>query len=102
MHFVSNDVYKKRLKQLGENPKTIFNVGPLGIETTYNTEFLSKNHLQKNFKVRFQRKKFYWFVCMTWNNESKLTLKLVNETLSALTKHQNKTIIFTMPACGSA
>ena len=26
-----------------------------------------------------------------------LTLKLVNETLSALTKHQNKTIIFTMP-----
>ena len=39
LHFVSNDVYKKRLKQLGENPKTIFNVGPLGIETTYNTEF---------------------------------------------------------------
>ena len=34
LHFVSNDVYKKRLKQLGENPKAIFNVGPLGIETT--------------------------------------------------------------------
>ena len=95
LHFVSNDVYKKRLKQLGENPKTIFNVGPLGIETTYNTEFLSKNHLQKKLKIDFKKK--ILLVCLQPEITKELTLKLVNETLSALTKHQNKTIIFTMP-----
>ena len=31
-HFVSNSVFKKRVIQLGELPKNVFNVGGLGVE----------------------------------------------------------------------
>ena len=37
IHFVSTNRYLKRVKQLGENPKMIFNVGSLGIEALKNT-----------------------------------------------------------------
>lgn len=32
LHFTSTEEYKKRVIQLGENPKNVFNVGSLGVE----------------------------------------------------------------------
>lgn len=32
LHFASNNIYKTRIIQLGENPKTVYNVGSLGVE----------------------------------------------------------------------
>ena len=37
--------------QLGENPKTIYNVGSLGVENIYKTKLLNKSEIEKIFKI---------------------------------------------------
>ena len=52
-HFVSTEEYKKRVIQLGENPRNVFNVGGLGIDAINNTEIISKLEIEEN--LRFER-----------------------------------------------
>ena len=42
IHFVSTKIYKKRVLQLGENKKHIFNVGSLGAEAINKIKFINK------------------------------------------------------------
>lgn len=94
-HFVSHKNYKKRLIKMGENPKTIYNVGALGVENIFKTNFLSKAQLEKLLKINL--KKNILLVCLQPEITKELTINLVNETLSALKYHNDKSIIFTMP-----
>jgi len=95
LHFVSHEVYRKRLMQLGENPKTIYNVGALGVENIYKTNFLNKAELEKSLKISL--KKNILLVCVQPEITRNLTIKLINETLKALKDYNDKSIIFTMP-----
>tara|TARA_B110000211_G_scaffold228514_1_gene284856 strand:+ start:13733 stop:14878 length:1146 start_codon:yes stop_codon:yes gene_type:complete len=95
VHFVSHETYKKRLTQLGENPKTIFNVGALGVENIHKTKFISKKNLEKLLKIKLQKK--ILSICLQPEISKSLTIKLVDETLSSLKKHDDKSLIFTMP-----
>jgi len=95
IHFVSHSSYKKRLTQLGENPKKVFNVGALGVENIFKTKLLSKNELQKKLEIKFKNK--ILSICLQPEITLSLTLKLVNETLFALEKHSDKSLIFTLP-----
>ena len=95
LHFVSHQEYKKRLIKMGENPKSIYNVGALGVENIYRTKFLKKKELEKSLKINL--KKNILLVCMQPEITKELTIKLANETLSALKYFNDKSIIFTMP-----
>ena len=95
LHFVSQNAYKKRLIQMGENPKTVYNVGSLGVENIYKTKLLSKEELEKSLKINL--KKNILLVCLQPEITKTLTINLVNETLSALKFYNDKSIIFTMP-----
>ncbi len=95
LHFVSHNAYKKRLMQMGENPKTVYNVGSLGVENIYKTKLLSKEELEKSLKINL--KKNILLVCLQPEITKTLTINLVNETLSALKFYNDKSIIFTMP-----
>ena len=95
LHFVSHNAYKKRLIQMGENPKTVYNVGSLGVENIYKTKLLSKEELEKSLKINL--KKNILLVCLQPEITKTLTINLVNETLSALKFYNDKSIIFTMP-----
>ena len=95
LHFVSHEIYRKRLVQLGENPKTIYNVGALGVENIYKTKFLSKVELEKSLKI--QLKKNILLVCLQPEITRNLTITLINETLKALKHYNDNSIIFTMP-----
>ena len=48
IHFVTSQIYKKRLMRMGENPNTIFDVGGIGAELIAKEKNLIKNKL-KNF-----------------------------------------------------
>ena len=50
LHFTSCDEYRKRVIQLGEDPKRVFNVGSTGVENVVNTKIFSKKELSSNFK----------------------------------------------------
>ena len=95
LHFVSHNAYKKRLIQMGENPKTVYNVGSLGVENIHKTKLLSKEELEKSLKINL--KKNILLVCLQPEITKTLTINLVNETLSALKYFNDKSIIFTMP-----
>ena len=41
-HFVCNNVYKKRLINLGQEPRKIFNIGSLSIDKILNYKLLNK------------------------------------------------------------
>jgi len=94
-HFVSHRDYKIRLIKMGENPKTIYNFGALGVENIYKTKFLSKQELEESLKINL--KKNILLVCLQPEITKEITINLVNETLAALKNYKNKSIIFTMP-----
>lgn len=95
IHFVANEQYKKRIIQLGENPKYIFNVGGLGADNIHRMKFLSKNELQKNLNIKFKKKSL--IINFQPEHSEKLTKNLLTETLNALKTQKEKTLIFTMP-----
>lgn len=56
IHFVTNFKYKKRLIQLGESPKLIFNIGGVGSEIIKNESLLSKNQIEKILNIKINKK----------------------------------------------
>lgn len=56
IHFVTNNIYKKRVMQLGENPKNIYNYGSLAIENILKNPFIKKNLIEKKFNFKFSNK----------------------------------------------
>lgn len=56
LHLVAESRFKKRLTNMGENPKSIFNVGYLTRENIVNNNFFSRSNLEK--KLKFKLKKF--------------------------------------------
>ena len=96
LHFVANKIYKKRVIQLGENPKNVFNVGGLGVESIKNTKFLNKKHLEKKLKIQFKKKN----IIVNFHPETLkkgLAKMQINEVLKALRTLKETCIIFTMP-----
>ena len=49
LHLVSTEEYRKRVIQLGENPKNVFNIGALGAENSFEMSLPEKNELQNRF-----------------------------------------------------
>ena len=80
IHFVSSNEYRNRVIQLGENPKTVFNVGALSIEAIVNLELFSKNELQSILGLDLNKDSFV----VTYHPE----------TLSKIPPHKQITTIF--------
>ena len=56
LHFVSNQEHKMRVIQLGENPKSVFNFGAIGIDNIKKIKFKRKKELEENLKIKFNKK----------------------------------------------
>ncbi len=96
LHFVSHEVYKNRVIQLGEDPKKVFNVGALGIDNIKNLTLLDKETLQKSMKFVFgKRNLLVTFHPVTLENQS--SKRHIEELLFAVNKIEDTSIIFTMP-----
>ena len=55
LHFVSTKIYKNRIKQMGENPKNIFNVGAPGLENLKKARLLNKDECEKILGIKFKK-----------------------------------------------
>ena len=96
VHFVANEIYKKRVIQLGENPKNIYVVGGLGVDSIKKTNLVTKNELEKKFNFKFSKANFLVnFHPETLNKN--MAKQQIRELLSALTQLKNTSLIFTMP-----
>lgn len=94
LHFPIHETYKKRLIQLGENMKTIFNYGGLGAYSIKNTKFKSKSDLEFELKIKLDKEIFLitYHPTTLEKNESNYQ---VSNLISALDKYKNITKIFT-------
>jgi GDP/UDP-N,N'-diacetylbacillosamine 2-epimerase (hydrolysing) len=57
-HFVSHQVYKKRVIQLGESPKRVFYVGSTSPENIKKETLLTKKELEKDLNFKFRKENF--------------------------------------------
>ena len=96
LHFVAAEEYKKRVIQLGENPKNVFNVGGLGIDAINNTEKLSKFEIEEILDIKLLNKSLLiTFHPVTLEKSERGDQ--INDLLEALNKLKDTTLIFTMP-----
>ena len=96
VHFVSSENYKKRVLQLGESKKNVFNVGSLGVESIKKNKFLSRNKLQSFLRIKFL-KKIILVSLHPETLEKKLNKENLKNFFNALKTLDKHTIIFTMP-----
>lgn len=94
-HFVSHKIYKKRVVQLGENPRNVFNVGSLGAENISKLTFIRKQDLEKNLKLKFENKIF--LITINSYIEEKISMNMLLDNLFSVLKDLKQTsFIFTM------
>ena len=96
LHFPVTENYKKRLIQLGENPKTIFNFGSLNFEKIKNNNYLSREQLEKKLNIKFCKKN----LIITYHPgtiDNKKCLKNLSTVLNSLKKIKNTKMIITSP-----
>lgn len=94
LHFTAADIYTKKLIQLGEDPKNVFNVGGLGIENIKRLKLLSKLDFENLIKFKLNSKN----IIVTFHPvtlETKTSQKQFLELLSSLDELENTNIIFT-------
>ena len=94
-HFVSTQKSKKRVLQLGENPKNIFHVGSLGVENIRRIKLLSRCELKKDLKINFNKKN----ILFSYHPDRKTQKikKNMNNIFSALKLMKNTNIFMSMP-----
>jgi GDP/UDP-N,N'-diacetylbacillosamine 2-epimerase (hydrolysing) len=96
MHFVAAEDYKKRLIQLGENPKNIYLAGGLGVDSIKKHKLLNKHELEDKLNIKFLDKSLLiTFHPVTLDIES--SEFQFEELLKALSNLKDTTLIFTMP-----
>jgi len=96
LHFVATQEYRKRVIQLGESPKRVFQVGGLGIDSILNLQLLDHMALETalDFKLGL-RNLLVTFHPVTLEQET-ATVQMA-ELLKALETLKGTHLIFTMP-----
>jgi UDP-hydrolysing UDP-N-acetyl-D-glucosamine 2-epimerase len=96
LHFVATENYKRRVIQLGEDPKRVFNVGSLGIEKINNCKLINKTKLENILDIKFKKKN----LLVTFHPETLDHMNSSNslkEILNSLAMLNDTLIIFTYP-----
>ncbi|WP_291953029.1 UDP-N-acetylglucosamine 2-epimerase [Campylobacter sp.] len=94
LHFVSTKEYKKRVLQLGEDEKRVFNVGSLGGELINNINFLDKKTLEDDLNIKF-KENIYLITYHPQTINKKSIKKQINTLLNFLDTIENASLIFT-------
>ena len=96
IHFVANDVYRKRVIQLGEKPSKVFNVGGLGVDCINSLRLIKRDELESNIGFKLKNKNLLiTFHSVTLEDGS--TKKQFVELLAALRPLKETGLIFTLP-----
>jgi len=94
LHFVSTEEYRRRVIQLGEDPKRVFNVGAIGLDNIKKLKLFPKKELENNLNFRFNKHNFLvtFHPVTLENNTSK---KQFQNLLNAFKELKDTNIIFT-------
>lgn len=94
LHFTSTETYLKRVIQLGEQPERVFNVGAIGLDNFQSIKFRSKEELEKDLNIRFD--KYNYLVSFHSETLSDETVEQqLFEIIKAIDSQENSFFIFT-------
>ena len=94
LHFTATDEYKKRVIQLGEQPKRVFNVGGMGIENIIRLQLLCKEKFEESIGFKLNKKNILvTFHPVTLENST--SKNQFQELLNVIYMLEDTTIIFT-------
>ncbi len=94
LHFVSTEAYRKRVIQLGENPKNVHYVGAPGLENIMNMELLTKKELEKELDFKLTDKTVL-FTYHPLSLQEDIALIEIENILRAFDRIPDLKIIFT-------
>jgi len=95
LHFTSAEAYRKRVIQLGEDPKRVFNVGAIGLDNVKQLQLLSRAELEQ--QLGFEN--INEAVLVTFHPatmEKKSPEQQVKDLINALDTEQLR-VVFTLP-----
>jgi len=96
LHFTSTEAYRKRVIQLGEDPRRVFNVGAIGLDNIKGLKLLSKSALQKELDFPFGDKAaMITFHPVTLEKDT--AARQVQHLLKALDQFPDLRLLFTLP-----
>jgi UDP-N-acetylglucosamine 2-epimerase (non-hydrolysing)/GDP/UDP-N,N'-diacetylbacillosamine 2-epimerase (hydrolysing) len=93
LHFVTSEVYRKRVIQLGEHPASVFNVGSTGIDNLKKMQLLSRQELARSLNFDLGKR----FFMVTYHSPT-LEADTINgaiELLAALNHYPDAKLIIT-------
>jgi len=95
LHFVASTSFKKRVIQLGENPKKIFNIGSLGVDAMKDLVFRNQKKIYNLYNIPNESK--YLVISVHPETINKNNTKLINNLLKTLNAFKQYFLIFTYP-----
>lgn len=97
IHFVAAPEYRKRVIQLGENPKSVFMVGGLGVDAINDLSLLDKLELEKSMNFKFGQRNLLVTIHPETLKTKQQQLKNLKSLLAALRNIKETNFIFTTP-----
>ena len=96
LHFVATETYRKRVVQLGEDPRRVFNVGALGVENALTMKTLNRGELETELEFALGDRYFL----VTYHPATLGTIPpaaSMQELLNALDSFPDTRIVITYP-----
>ena len=81
LHFPSNEIYRKRIIQMGENPDRVYNVGALGVENILSVTLIDEDEIRAQIGIPKERAYVmvtFHPVTMERGNEKNQVYELIN------------------------
>ena len=97
LHFVCHEKYKKRVQEMKNNKKFIYNVGSLSVENIFQDNFFKQSFLEKKFNIKIKKKN----ILVTFHpitNSRIYSLKYLKNIFKAIKTFKDIQFIFTSPA----
>ena len=94
LHFTATEEYRKRVIQMGENPRFVFNVGEVGLDNIFFKKLYSRAEFEKSIDFKLNKKN----ILITFHPvtlEKGMAIKQFEELLSAIDKLEDTNIIIT-------
>ena len=92
LHFPVTEIYKNRIIQMGENPKTVINVGALAVERIAKVKKLSMDELEN--RINIPLKEGYLLVTIHPPTQGNIDINFfINEIFTALEKFDSMSIV---------
>jgi GDP/UDP-N,N'-diacetylbacillosamine 2-epimerase (hydrolysing) len=95
IHFCSTEDYKRRIIQLGESPKSVYNVGALGIENINKLKLLSREDFEDSISFKLDKKYNFLVTFHPVTLEKSTAGEQIDQLLEAIDNTDDCNIIFT-------